>query len=409
MSVAAELNETVCAVPEIARSTLLSSHSSLLKSWLFDAALPTWWAHGADHERGGFHESLNLDGSPTNASRRARVQPRQAYCYAHAGRLGWSGPWEAAARHGLDYFESTFAQDTGFFAALATHEGNLLDTNFSLYNHAFAIFAYAQMATAFPHENELHASKAVQLLHRLKRNFAHPNLGFEESSPRSLPLCSNPHMHLFEAALAWSATKTSCAPEFSALANEIGELCLTRFVDAETGALREFFDADWQQHPSDIGRTVEPGHQFEWAWLLSHWGHKFHRGEALRAARRLFEIGESHGICKKRNVAVMALNDDFSVRDGTARLWPQTEWLKASLSLATFSSGKQRDSYLQSALNAVIALRAFLDVPFEGLWRDKLLADGSFIEEPATASSFYHIVCAIAELDAVTADLTMAS
>jgi mannose-6-phosphate isomerase len=34
-----------------------------------------------------------------------------------------------------------------------------------------------------------------------------------------------------------------------------------------------------------------------------------------------------------------------------------------------------------------------------GLWRDKQKADGSFVDEPAPASSFYHILCAIYELD----------
>ncbi len=34
-----------------------------------------------------------------------------------------------------------------------------------------------------------------------------------------------------------------------------------------------------------------------------------------------------------------------------------------------------------------------------GLWRDKMMADGTFVEEAAPASSFYHIVCAIYELE----------
>ena len=38
--------------------------------------------------------------------------------------------------------------------------------------------------------------------------------------------------------------------------------------------------------------------------------------------------------------------------------------------------------------------------------RDKLRADGTFVDEAAPASSFYHIVCAILELDrAVSARL----
>jgi mannose-6-phosphate isomerase len=45
------------------------------------------------------------------------------------------------------------------------------------------------------------------------------------------------------------------------------------------------------------------------------------------------------------------------------------------------------------------ALLRYLDTPVAGLWRDRMQLDGSFVDEPAPASSFYHIVCAIAELD----------
>ncbi|MEJ0007621.1 MAG: AGE family epimerase/isomerase [Steroidobacteraceae bacterium] len=32
-----------------------------------------------------------------------------------------------------------------------------------------------------------------------------------------------------------------------------------------------------------------------------------------------------------------------------------------------------------------------------GLWYDKIDREGKFVVEPAPASSFYHIICAIAE------------
>lgn len=144
---------------------------------------------------------------------------------------------------------------------------------------------------------------------------------------------------------------------------------------------------------------MEPGHQFEWAWLLTRWAISRNRPDALQKAKRLFEIGEGHGLCPVRKVAVMALLDDFSVHDPLARLWPQTEWLKSAMLLAVITEGEERQAYLASAMRAVHALQLFLDVPLKGLWRDKLKADGSFVDEDAPASSFYHIVCAIYELE----------
>ena len=54
---------------------------------------------------------------------------------------------------------------------------------------------------------------------------------------------------------------------------------------------------------------------------------------------------------------------------------------------------------MDTAANGAEALLKYLDTPVRGLWRDKLRADGTFVDEAAPASSFYHIVCAILELD----------
>ena len=76
-------------------------------------------------------------------------------------------------------------------------------------------------------------------------------------------------------------------------------------------------------------------------------------------ARRLFEIGEQYGIAQPRDVAVMTLLDDFSVADPIARLWPQTEWLKAAIRFAALTQGEERERYLRSAVRAATALTRF--------------------------------------------------
>jgi mannose-6-phosphate isomerase len=105
-------------------------------------------------------------------------------------------------------------------------------------------------------------------------------------------------------------------------------LALARLIDAESGALTERFTADWQPLPGLEGRLVEPGHLFEWAWLLQRCGD----AAAHTAAVRLIGIAEQHGV--RAGVAINALLSDFSVHDAKARLWPQTERLKANARLA---------------------------------------------------------------------------
>jgi mannose-6-phosphate isomerase len=117
---------------------------------------------------------------------------------------------------------------------------------------------------------------------------------------------------------------------------------------------------------------------------------------ALKAARRLVEISETHGVDPKRNVAIFALDAGLAPLDRGARLWAQTERIKAT-TLAARLTGEER--LWTAAAQACAGLEAFFAVPTRGLWRDWMEADGGFVDEPAPASSFYHIVCAIAELE----------
>ena len=47
---------------------------------------------------------------------------------------------------------------------------------------------------------------------------------------------------------------------------------------------------------------------------------------------------------------------------------------------------------------AANGLARYLEVPANGAWRDKLGEDGRFVDEPAPASSFYHLMLATLEL-----------
>lgn len=371
-----------------------------LMTWLTTEALPIWWETGADRERGGFHERLNLDGTPCVEPRRARVQARQVFTFAVAGRLGWIGPSRQAVEHGLAFFRGAYERPDGTFRTLVGPDGAMLDDTVVLYDQAFALFALAVASTVVADPAPLTAA-ATRLRQRLEATLKHPLGGFEEAAPRKLPLLANPHMHLFEASLAW--VELGQGPDqaaWNALADEIAGLALSHFIDPQTGYLREFFDGEWRPAPGRDGRIVEPGHLFEWAWLLVRWGTLRGRADAVAAARRMAEAAEETGVDPVRNVAVNAILDDGAPIDSGARLWPQTERIKAAVALAGAAETEAEKALWRSRIAAgVTALFTYFDVPVAGLWRDKLRPDGTFVEEPAPASSFYHIICAIEELD----------
>lgn len=199
-------------------------------------------------------------------------------------------------------------------------------------------------------------------------------------------------MHLLEAALAWGEFYDD--ELWPRLADDVVHLCLMRFIDANTLTLREYFDKGWRLAADALGRSVEPGHQFEWAWLLGRWARLRGRKDAHEMACRLFRFGE-RGVDPIRGVTV---DDAFNVRRNSARLWPQNERLKVALILADTDDEVDRNHYLQCATEVAESLWRYLDTPVKGLWYDKMLPNGTFFEEPAPASSLYHIICAVASL-----------
>jgi mannose/cellobiose epimerase-like protein (N-acyl-D-glucosamine 2-epimerase family) len=363
-----------------------------LKSWLLNDAYGVWWTLGADLQNGGFHERLRMDGTATGEPRRARLHPRQMYAYSVADELGWSGPVDKVVQHGLDYFVAHYRRDDHLFRTLVDANGHALDERVLLYDQAFALLGFAAAFDVF--DDEALRDSARGICDQLRMRFANPVGGFEESVPRLLPLLSNSHMHLFEVSMAWMGFDHD--HRWQSLATQIVELALTRFIDPASGFLREFFDEQWQPVPGSEGRIVEPGHQFEWAWLLLRWVEQTDDPAVRDMALRLIDLGERHGVDPQRGVAIASMLTDRSVRDPVARLWSQTERLKAACIAAEQT---QQPEYWDMAAGAARALLKYLDTPLRGLWRDKMLADGTFVDEPAPASSFYHIVCAIEELD----------
>ncbi len=395
----------------LAGSGLLQLRDQLLR-WLREDALPLWESHGVDRKLGGYFETLVVGAESRTCEaygpvRRGRVVARQIFVFDAGRRLGWRATRPDPVRHGCDFLFSRMKRSDGHFHIALDPQSLSSSGSFDLYEYAFYLFSLArvhgELSQEYPTQDT--ASTCLALL---REGWGKSNGGFDESRPPSLPLRSNPHMHLFEAALAW-IDSTEHSPLEQApwleLANELCDLCLTRFIDARTGALREFFDESWRPMPDERGRIVEPGHQFEWAWLMMQWAAVRHCPQGQRqachaAAARLVNVGERWGVDPIRGVAFNELWDDMTPKDASAKLWPQTERVKAWCSMLNCAASvKQANSACENLSRSIRGLLRYLDFEPAGLWHEVLRPDDTFTREPCKASSFYHIVFAIEVLD----------
>lgn len=378
----------------------LSEKQTQFKTWLFDKALPIWRDTGLDRAKGGVFEKIGLDGKPVDDARRTRVAARQVYSYALAKQMGYQGDTDSVIDLGLDWLSGPAATDDGMVYALLAPDGTVLKPEFDFYDHAFALLAYASAYRVRPNDKSLE-DMAVTIRTRLMGAYKHPVRGFEESNPRTLPLKTNPHMHMFEASLAW--IEAGGDKVWNEIAAEIAELCLDKFLHPENGSLREYFDGDWNPLEGEMGRIIEPGHQFEWAWLLVRWSQITGDQRFVAPAKRLVEIAEDFGTDHDRNVTIFELWDDFSPKDQKARLWAQTERMKAYVALSSVAeTPEQKAAYVEKLIAGANGLELYFATDIAGLYLDKMNPDGSFVDEPAPASTLYHIICAIDEMHKVS-------
>lgn len=350
--------------------------------WLFEVAIPLWLERGVDWERGGYYDSLSFTGVE-NASdfKRLRVTTRQIYVFAEAARVGVSKA-QAGVEHGLHFLRTNLRNADGGFAARTNLAGRVIDDTRDLYDLAFSLFAFAHGFRLLGYEDL--RTEALNLVDFILERLSHPCGGFQEALPSRLPRRQNPHMHLLEAALACSEHMGDAV--FKTLSETLIELCILRFFDAENSAIYEFFSDDLSKPLSVDGRKVtEPGHHFEWIWL-------FHEAERIlsRSMPSVVELASStlrRGRDPVSGLLFGEVYDNGDVSQASVRLWPHTEWLKATLV----------SDYAGSPIEAWRALNSFLTP--NGLWREVWNAEEQRFEESASpASSLYHITVAVSEL-----------
>lgn len=383
---------------------LVSELANSARKWLTEDALPLWWNKGFDWQTGTWRESLNQECRPTEQDRRARVQGRQTYVFALADRMNIDGPWDVLVHAGFDSITNRYMGRNGLLHTVLSNEGMPVDPSNKMYDQTFVLLALATARHKIDHAQH----RALEMLVKIEGKYRRVDgVGFVENC-REHPFQSNAHMHLFEAAIAWAE---ACREDevngelWENLASEIAELARTKFIDANGGFLREFFNAQWQPKEGRDGTIVEPGHQFEWAWLLARWARFTGQEIYQQLAERLFRCG-AKGISQRHGAAVNTMDNHLNQVTDEARLWPQTEWLKAALVLFEGAEGFMRCYYLAQIDAAYSALEKYLDTRVKGLWLDKLLANGELADGVAPASSFYHIACAIDQLQNTLASLS---
>jgi mannose/cellobiose epimerase-like protein (N-acyl-D-glucosamine 2-epimerase family) len=389
---------TAHASPESSTAKRLSEAIADGSRWLRQRALPLWASRGFDKQGNAFEEQLDFSGTPvTDRARRLMVQGRQVSVYA-ASALAGVFPEGAAlalrAAHSMieNYFERDGAAGWAFSL---DRSGHLVNPKRDLCAHAFAIFALA-WAMRLEQDRSFEAALAGTLgfLDRCLADDA--SGGYWDSLPRPDALRrQNPHMHLFEAYLA--LYETTRRDEVLERCRKLHKLTLSRFFDPSSGMIREYYDDRWIVHPAPGAGSVEPGHLFEWAWLLR----RFESASGLTQDHptcSLIGAALRTGFDAASGRVVDEIGEDGHVRSESSRSWPHAEALKA-LSEETKLGNCDYSELVASILTRFRAVYC-LD-RLDGGWVDHVDASDSPISKTMPASTLYHAYFGIAAAEAI--------
>ncbi|MEZ0600672.1 AGE family epimerase/isomerase [Paraburkholderia sp. IW21] len=296
----------------IALATALRDHFTRV-------VLPLWRGPGFNTELKLPYEAVNAEGPSALPAERYRAMAcaRQLFVFSQAGDA-------AHAQVLFDSLMHTF-QDTrhgGWFYSVDA-QGAPLDTTKDLYTHAFVVFACAEYGGRSGNRD------ALEVVHRtsalIQSDFAaegdlfNAALTADFARVTGTPI-QNPLMHLTEAWLA--AREATHDNAFDAALRRLANAVAHRFVHGPTGCIAELpIGAD--------DNRLEPGHQFEWLWLVKQGGALFEASGLHEALPRAFSFAQQYGVDQKTGGVCASLDETGQIKDATQRIWAQTEYLRA--------------------------------------------------------------------------------
>jgi mannose-6-phosphate isomerase len=359
----------------------IAARAATLRQHFSQTILPIWRGHG-------FNTSLQLpfeavsaeDHHPLPAVRyRAMACARQLFVFSQAG--------DAEHAHRLfDALGRYFADPRrGGWIYSVDANGAPLDTTKDLYTHAFVVFACARYFAAFGNRDALAMMNETAAL--IETRFAMPAsnglhyaaLDENFATVREGPL-QNPLMHLTEAYLdASEATRdTAFNDALARLALAVAET----FVHTPTSCITEL-------PVGAADNRIEPGHQFEWFYLVKRAGAVIAASGLEVTIERAFDFAQAHGVDPTTGGVCAALDEQGRMKDTTQRIWAQTEYLRA---LAT-----RGDNTSRQALPAQLERFRTRFLHPRGWYECKTL-QGAIARADMPSTTPYHLATAYASL-----------
>jgi mannose-6-phosphate isomerase len=372
-------------------SIVKSLQNRLLLRWC-----PKWYGAFSDPD-GGFYERLGKGFKPVlTGQRRLVTQCRQLAVYSHAARGMTKASYRDLEKQ-FDFILGHYRDDaTRLWHFALEDNAAVADRTCDLYALSFVIFSFSHYYLATGEERAMTAARGVLTLIDTKFRYE-DYAGFAEALDARgeiLPKMrrQNPHMHLLEACLF--AYETWKDEAYMTMADEIIGLFQKYFYDEKRHVVIEFFSDNLFPH-FEKGHYIEPGHAFEWVWLLKkHAGIKGDPAMHDAVALRLLENANAHGWDEKYGGIYDTLLPDGSVVADTKRIWPFCEALKANALMLSVAPDRQA---IKDRVADMVNIFEDKYMQKRGFWTEWLSRNLSPATDYMPGTTPYHVYFGITE------------
>lgn len=364
---------------------------------LLDGVLAAWRRH-ADTPSGLFDPYLDRAWRHTGDGPRTLVsQCRLIYNFSRAFERTGDPAFADLARRGIDALIRHFRNPDGEgWAWSCSADGGVEDDNPDAYGHAFVILALATAATAFGEDRCRDLALETWAFVRRTLTDRHGGLVWHVG-PDRIALddvrSQNPLMHSFEALLALAPLDSSGTIRDDTW--KIWQFLRARMLGP--GCLPEWYDADWRPLTSGPrAETVDVGHAFEWAFLLSEAQELFPNEDLLAPGRQFLGYGMRHGLDADGGI-LSPVDFAGTPRDGRKGWWEQCEAIRAMVRYVVRHGADEVAEPLARCLG--YARRTYVDEEFGGWYEGPFGTDQSPSLAKGNAWKLdYHVVNMCREL-----------
>jgi len=357
-------------------------------SWWVTEFLPRWLGRVATAS-GAVAELLGPDGRPDAAAPTTLTQARTVFALAHLHLATGDPDLLAAARRVHGFLDRSLRHPEG---------GYRRSTEYPIrraYDQSFALLALTTLRRTDP--EAVPASRVADLWRFVGGRLTESATGalWEDDAMAAGPVpadalrAQNPHMHMLEAVL--QAREMTGEAVWLDRAAHLVALAKRHFIDPETGAVREFVGPDLEPLATEAGTRREPGHQYEWAWLLLRYADLGGDPAVRGPAHRMAAFTEAHGLRRDGPMAGApfdAVDAAGRVTEDTHLLWPLTE--AGKFHAATGAADRARD------VGALIFERYFADGP-DPVWVNRLDGAGRVVWPASLSRLVYHVALFVTE------------